>query len=44
MIITWLVNSMEPKIGQTFLFLLTIKELSDEVSDLCSDLGNFTSL
>lgn len=40
MVMTWLINSMEAKIGQTYLFLPTAQELQDTVQDTYYDLGN----
>ncbi|KAH9657194.1 retrovirus-related pol polyprotein from transposon RE1 [Citrus sinensis] len=40
MIMSWLVNSMEQEIGQTYLFLPTAKDLWDVVTETYSDLGN----
>ncbi|KAH9753027.1 protein kinase domain-containing protein [Citrus sinensis] len=40
MIMSWLVNSMESEIGQTYLFLPTAKDLWDAVTETYSDLGN----
>ena len=40
MIMSWLVNSMEQEIGQTYLFLPTAKDLWDAVTETYSDLGN----
>lgn len=34
MVIAWLINSMEPTIGKSYMFLLTTKEVWDAVSDL----------
>lgn len=39
MVMTWLVNSMEPKIGQTFVFINT-KEIWDAVNETFLGLGN----
>ncbi|XP_052190011.1 uncharacterized protein LOC127799834 [Diospyros lotus] len=36
----WLINSMEPKIGRTYLFYKTAKEVWDAVQELYSDLKN----
>ena len=40
MIMSWLVNSMEPEIGQNFMYLDTAKELWQAVGETYSDLGN----
>ena len=40
MIMSWLVNSMDSEIGQTYLFLPTAKDLWDAVTETYSDLGN----
>jgi len=39
-IMVWLINSMEPKIGRTYLFYKTTKEIWDSVQDMYSDLEN----
>ena len=36
----WLINSMEPRIGRTYLFYKTAKEIWDSVQDMYSDLEN----
>ncbi|KZV18555.1 hypothetical protein F511_16529, partial [Dorcoceras hygrometricum] len=36
----WLINSMEPPIGRTFLFLPTAREVWDAVRETYSDLEN----
>ena len=40
MILSWLVNSMESKIGQTYMYLKTAKLPWNVVSKTYSDLGN----
>ncbi|RVW26998.1 hypothetical protein CK203_100462 [Vitis vinifera] len=40
MIFSWLVNSMELEIGQTYMYLSTAKQLWDAVNEMYSDLGN----
>lgn len=40
MIMSWLVNSMEPKIGQMYMFLTTTEEIWEAVGETYSDLGN----
>lgn len=40
MVITWLVNSMEIKISQTFLFYGTIEEIWKVVKQTYSDIEN----
>ena len=44
MVMVWLVNSMDPEIGQTYLFLLTAKEMWDAINKTLSDLGNSTQV
>lgn len=39
-IIAWLINSMEPRIGKTYLFYKTTKEIGDSVQEMYSDLKN----
>ena len=40
MILSWLINSMELKIEQTYFFLNTTKQLWNVVSETLLDLGN----
>ena len=39
-IMAWLINSMEPKIGRTYLFYKTAKEVWNDVQEIYSDLEN----
>lgn len=40
MIMFWLVNSMEPKIGQTYMFLTIAEEIWEVVGETYSNFGN----
>ena len=40
MIISWLINSMESEIGQTYMFLPTAKQVWDVVVETYSDMEN----
>ncbi|EOY17116.1 Cysteine-rich RLK (RECEPTOR-like protein kinase) 8 [Theobroma cacao] len=40
MVMAWLINSMEPKIDQTYLFYKTAKEIWDMAHEMYSDLEN----
>ena len=44
MVMTWLVNSMEPKIGRNYLSYTTAKEIWDTTKVMYSDLGNVSQL
>lgn len=39
-IMAWLINSMEQKIGRTYLFYKTAKKVWDAVQEIYSDLEN----
>ena len=39
-IMVWLINSMEPRLGRTYLFHKTAKEIWDSVQEMYSDLEN----
>lgn len=39
-VMAWLINSMEPSIGRTYLFYKTAKEIWDAVQEIYSDLEN----
>ena len=39
-VMAWFINSIEPKIGQTYLFYKTAKEIWDAVREIYSDLKN----
>ena len=39
-VMAWLVNSMEPKIGRTYLFYKTASEIWKAVNEVYSDLEN----
>ena len=41
-VMAWLINSMEPKIGRTYLFYKTTKEVWKAVQALYSDIENMT--
>ena len=41
-LMAWLINSMEPKIGWTYLVYKTAKEVCDVVQELYSDIENTT--
>ena len=41
-IMAWLINSMEPKIGRTYLFYKTAKEVWESVQEMYSDLEDFS--
>ena len=40
LVIAWLINSMEPAIGKSHLFLPTAKDVWDAIRDMYSDLEN----
>ncbi|KZV50861.1 hypothetical protein F511_25459 [Dorcoceras hygrometricum] len=44
MVTAWLINSMEPSIGRTFLFLPTTQEVWDAVRETYSDLENSSQI
>ncbi|XP_073128544.1 uncharacterized protein [Henckelia pumila] len=44
MVIAWLVNSMEPSIGKTYLFLPTARDVWDAVRETYSDLENSSQI
>lgn len=44
MVTAWLVNSMKPSIGKTYMFLPTAKEVWDAVRETYSDLENFSQI
>lgn len=44
MVMSWLVNSMEPEIGRTYLFLPSAHALWEAVKETYSDLGNSAQL
>ena len=44
MVKAWLINSMEPKIGRTYLSYKTVKEIWDMVPETYSDIGNTTQI
>ena len=39
-VMAWLINSMEPKIGKTYLFYKTTKEIWEAVQEIYSDIEN----
>jgi len=39
-VMAWLINSMEPRIGRTYLFYKTAKEIWEAVQEIYSDLEN----
>ena len=39
-VMAWLVNSMEPKIGRTYLFYKTTQEIWEAVQEIYSDMEN----
>lgn len=40
MIMSWLINSMDPSVGRTYLFLPTAHDIWNAVNETYSDLGN----
>ena len=44
LIMSWLVNSMEPTIGKTYLFLSSAQALCESVKEMYSDVGNSAQL
>ncbi|KZV35965.1 hypothetical protein F511_31191, partial [Dorcoceras hygrometricum] len=44
MVTAWLINSMEPSTGRTFLFLPTAQEVWDAVRETYSDLENSSQI
>lgn len=40
MVKAWLINSMEPEIGRTYLYYKTAKEILDMMAKTYSDVGN----
>lgn len=44
MVMSWLINSMEPSIGRSYLFLPSARALWDAVKDTYSDVGNSAQL
>ncbi|KAH9741645.1 protein kinase domain-containing protein [Citrus sinensis] len=44
MVMSWLINSMDPHISQSFLFLPSARDLWDAVTETYSDLGNTAQL
>lgn len=44
MVITWLINSMEPLIGKPFMFLPTARDVWEAARDPYSDLENHSQL
>lgn len=40
MIMSWLINSMDPSVGRTYLFLTTAHDIWNAVNETYSDLGN----
>ena len=41
MIMSWLLNSMQPEIGKTYFFLLTMKEIWDPSAQMYFNMGEF---
>ena len=41
-VMAWLINSMEPKIGRLYLFYQTTKDIWDAVREMYSDLENIS--
>ena len=44
MVMAWIINSMDSKIGRTNPFLPTTKEIFDSVEETYSDVGNFAQI
>ena len=44
LVMTWLLQSMQPQISKGFLFVKTVKELWDAVQETYSSVGNFAKL
>ncbi|KZV06757.1 hypothetical protein F511_45762, partial [Dorcoceras hygrometricum] len=44
MVMAWLINSMEPSIGRTYLFLPTAKDIWEAVRETYSDLENSSQI
>ena len=44
MVMTWLINSMEPEINQGYLLYTTAKEIWDAANQMYSNLGNDSKL
>ena len=44
MIITWLINLMEPALGKPFMFLLSTKDVWDTIRETYLDLENWSQI